>query len=34
MEEKQQIFEPLNQYEKVFKQKHIDHVKNYFEEAC
>ena len=32
MEEKQQIFEPLSQYDKVFKQKHIDYVKNYFEE--
>jgi len=31
MEEKQQIFEPVSQFEKVFKQKHEENVKNYFE---
>lgn len=31
-EEKQQIFEPLAQYDKVYRAKHAENVKNYFEE--
>ncbi|HKM02400.1 MAG TPA: hypothetical protein VJZ31_00505 [Bacilli bacterium] len=32
MDDKQIIFEPVNQYEKVYKDQHSENVKNYFEE--